>query len=365
MSTRVLHLLDAAADFQTGRCAEHLTRQLGPGFAADVRTIGPGGSYANAATAVYRLRRIRGNYDVVHAWGPRALTLAAMATRVPLVYSPPPVAPPRVIRWVGAVMAHRDVHVICPTSTLRRLHVERGVPLDRCHLIRPGVDFARVRRRRDADLRARLGFAPDDRVILAVGEHSYGANHVGALWAGGILHVLDRRYKVLLWGRGAQAGYLVRMAGKLGQARAIAVADRDLGRRVEFEEFLPASDLAVVSAKGAVATLPISLCMAAALPIVSSVTYTTGELLEDRHTALMTPTASPRLLAKRVTELFDDAQLQWSVSDMARTEAYEYFSLTRFLAQYRAAYEQAAAGRPRIEVPGQTAGAGLRFHGRA
>ena len=123
-------------------------------------------------------------------------------------------------------------------------------------------------------------------------------------------------------------------------------------------------DVAMVTARGLVPTLPISIAMAAGVPIISAVTYTTSELLEDRHTALMVPSPNPKILAKRVTELYDDAQLQWSISDMARTEAYEYFPLTKFISQYRGVYRQVAAGQP-IEPPEQAAGAGLRFHGRA
>lgn len=361
---RVLQLLDAAADFQSARGVELLARHLGPDFPVVVRTIGPGGDYPNAPAALYRLRRMHDEIDVVHAWGPRALTLAAMATRRPLVYSPPPVASGRTIDWTRAVLNYRQVEVICPTSTLRRLHVQRGVPVERTHLVRPGVDFARVNRRRDAALRERLGFSPDDRVIFAVGEHTHAAHQTAALWAAGILHVLDPRHRVLLWGRGRLAEYLVRFAKKVHQPELVAVAERDPGRRVEFEELLPATDVAIVSAKGLIPTLPISITMAAGLPIVSSVTYTTSELLEDRHTALMVPNPSPKLLAKRVTELYDDARLQWSISDMARTEAYEYFPMTRFVGQHRTAYAQVAAGQ-RVDLPEQAAGAGLRFHGRA
>ena len=62
-------------------------------------------------------------------------------------------------------------------------------------------------------------------------------------------------------------------------------------------------------------------------------------------------------------DLRADASLQWSISDMARTEAYEYFSLTRFLQQYRTIYRQIAGGL-KVEAPEQPPGAGLRFHGR-
>jgi glycosyltransferase involved in cell wall biosynthesis len=103
--------------------------------------------------------------------------------------------------------------------------------------------------------------------------------------------------------------------------------------------------------------------MAAGLPIVSTVTYTVAELLEDRHTALMVPKPEARLIARRVLDLRADPGLQWSIADVARTEAYEYFSLTRFLEQWRGVYRQVAEGK-QVEVVEPQPGAGRRFHGR-
>jgi glycosyltransferase involved in cell wall biosynthesis len=103
--------------------------------------------------------------------------------------------------------------------------------------------------------------------------------------------------------------------------------------------------------------------MASALPIIGTVTSTVSELLEDRHTALMTQPDNARLLAQRILAVRKDARLQWSIADMARTEAYEYFSQTRFIEQHRAAYRAASAGI-KVEIAEEAPGAGLRFHGR-
>jgi glycosyltransferase involved in cell wall biosynthesis len=104
--------------------------------------------------------------------------------------------------------------------------------------------------------------------------------------------------------------------------------------------------------------------MAAALPIIATVTPTVAELLEDRHTALMTQPAIPRLLAQRIHQMREDPQAQWKLADMARIEAYEYFSLTRFIEQSRTLYQQVSTGAP-VNIPEPAPGAGLRFHGRA
>ena len=358
---RVLHLLDADADFQTERGASSLARAVGANFSVDTRRLGRGG-YRNGASAVLALRGEAG-FDLVHAWGPAALTTAAMASSKPIVYSPLPETRRRDVSWTRAVMGYRHVEVLCPTATLRRIHVEGGVPLERCHLIRPGVDFGKVRRRRDAALRARLGFGDADHVLLAPGESTRAAAHTDAAWAASILNILQPKYRLLLWGRGDHVAKAKRLGDSLGGPNLVTSAEQILGR-VEFEDLLPAADTVLVTSIGATATLPVSITMAAGLPVVATVTYTTSELLEDRHTALMTAPGVPRRLARRVLDLHEDASLQWSIADMARTEAYEFFSFTRFVEQFRAVYQQVAEGRA-VVIPEQAAGAGSRFHGRA
>ena len=241
--------------------------------------------------------------------------------------------------------------------------LERGMAVERTHLIRPGIQFARIRRRRDRDLRGALGFGDNDRVLLFTGESTRLSGHRESLWASAILHVLDPKYRSLTWGRGSQTHALKHFAAGQGQAKLLAVAEERLGRRVEFEDLLPAADIVLASPVGSVGTLPISIAMAAALPIVATVSYTIGELLEDRHTALLAAPGSPKALARRVLDLEADTNLQWSISDMARTEAYEYFAMTRFVNQYRGVYRQIADGI-KVDVPQMAPGVGMRFHGR-
>ncbi len=357
---RILQLLDLDAGFQAQRGAVALARELGEGFTASVRAIGLGGDYANVFTAIRGMRELE--YDLIHAWGGAALTAAVMQGK-PIVYSPSDTPSRRSLRWMRAVMDYRNVQVICATSTLRRTCVERGVPLERCHLIRPGVEFARIRRRRNPDLRAALGFAEQDRVMLLAGESTRSSGHRAALWAAAILHVMEPHRRVLAWGRGDQTRALAAFARAQKQPELLCLAEQRLGRRIDFEELLPAADLVLATPTGPIATLPISITMAAALPIVATVSYTIGELLEDRHTALLAQAGSPRALARRVLDLEEDSNLQWSISDMARTEAYEYFTQTRFVNQYRGVYRQVSE-RAQVEVPEMAPGVGLRFHGR-
>lgn len=344
--TRVLHLLGSEPDYQAQRSAAALSGALGAGFEIVRRTIGRGGDFRNLAFACLALRgKPSAALDLIHAFDEPAFTAAALATALPVVYSPSVFLGRRAMRWVRAVMQYRDVHLACPTASLHRAAVERGLPPERCHVIRPGVDFARVRRRRDPALRAALGLNDDHHVILVPGESTEPAAHEQAVWAGTVLGVLDDRYKVLIWGRGSRAARAAKLGAQFRQPRLVHVAEQRLGRRVAFEELLPAVDSVMVAARGPVATLPILTCMAAALPIVSAVTYGVAELLEDRHTALMVPPNRPRLLARRVLEMREDSHLQWSIADTARAEAFEHFSLTRLVGEYRTLYRAVGGGR--------------------
>src|SRR5688572_21385339 len=143
---RVLHLTGRPSDFQASRALETLARDAGGDFQITRRAIGPGADYRTLSSAFAGLRHGRDEFDVIHAWDERALTAAALAGGPPVVFTPGPFIRPREIAWLRAVISHRDVQVVCTTTTQRRILVERGIPIGRCHMIRPGVDFARVRR---------------------------------------------------------------------------------------------------------------------------------------------------------------------------------------------------------------------------
>lgn len=357
--TRVLHLYDRHCDYQTETGVSQLTRDEGGAS----RSVGHGGDYSTTFIGVLRLRDESRQYDLVHAWGEHALTIAALGSRRPIVYSPTRMPMQHDLRFLRATMGVRDVQVVCSTDTMRRAFVTRGVPIERCHLVRPGVDFARVNRRRDDELRRRLTFGPDDFVLLAPSEALPGTNHEMTILTATVLNVYDPKYKLLMWGRGPKQARDKRYSVCMLPPHFIAFASERLGAGVTFHDLLPAADAVLITANRAIPTLPIAMCMAAGFPIVSYVTPTVSELLEDRHTALMVGECRSRLLARRVLDLHEDPQLVWTICDNAKTEAFEYFSMTRFVSQFRSIYGQYTAGKP-VEVPQQAPGAGMRFIGR-
>jgi glycosyltransferase involved in cell wall biosynthesis len=204
-------------------------------------------------------------------------------------------------------------------------------------------------------LRRRLGLSDEHRVLIAPGESTRAAAHAAAFWAVSILNYLDTRYHLLCWGRGQQIGAIRRFAAGLKQPELLCLAEERLGESIEFETLCSAADGALVTATDPVPTLPVAVCMASGLPIVATATYTVSELLEDRHSALMLSKATARSLGQRVLDLWIDPRQTASIRDTARTEAYEFFSQSRFVNQYRQVYRQIAGGQPvSIDEPSST-----------
>lgn len=362
--TRVLLLSDAEAGFAVNEAV----RQIAVSPAGDVVVervrIGRGGEISPDPRGLRRLRDRAGECDVVHALGVRALLAAALATARPIAASPGAFPSRRAARLLRALHAARPFDLVCDSWTMRRAAARAGFAPQRAHLIRPGVDFAAVRRRRDTALRERLGIAPDDYVLLAPGETDRPSGHEQAAWAGAVVHLLDARYRLLTWGRGPRADALRRRVSRLDLNAMHIDAARLVGGDVTHEALLGEADAALVCGDDAASPLPLAQAMAGGLPIVAVASSTACEMVEDRHTALLVPRFSARDVARRVLDLRQDVGLQWRLCDLARVEAYEYFSAGRFVEQWRQVYRQLHAGVP-VEVPPPPPGAGLRFHGRA
>ncbi|MGC4032772.1 MAG: hypothetical protein QM754_13775 [Tepidisphaeraceae bacterium] len=85
------------------------------------------------------------------------------------------------------------------------------------------------------------------------------------------------------------------------------------------------------------------MAMAAGRPIVAPATAQVCELLEDRHTALLSSGQTPNQVAQRVIDALNDAELSRKLADRARAEAYDYFLQSRLVSDFRTIYAGKAA----------------------
>jgi glycosyltransferase involved in cell wall biosynthesis len=315
-----------------------------------VLTIGRGGDYRNAAEAAVRLRFAHA-FNLIHAWDPPAL-MGSLATGLPVVFS----AFGRISRgtwsWLAA-MAYHDVHVVADSNTARSRIVRTGIPPARCHAIAPGIDRDRISPGRDQRLCAELGLCAGDRVVLAPGESIRAAGHKLALHATSILHVLDPRYRLLIWGRGREAESIAWLAGKLRQPRLVVDAERRLGRRIDFEQLLGIADLALLTSDSTAPALPIEQCASAGLPLIAVDTPLVREILTPQSASIV-PLPKPRLLSQRIMELFENVDESRQLSQAAADLAGDRFTEAAFVGACCALYSTVAA-RPRVASQRATA----------
>ncbi|MGA2443593.1 MAG: glycosyltransferase family 4 protein [Tepidisphaeraceae bacterium] len=300
--------------------------------------LGPGGDFGNLPVAIFRLRYSGlTRTHIAHAWGPAELVVAAGAGFPRIIFSPQGLIHPKWLRWIDAIFRRREVEIVCPTSALKDAFISRGAPAGRCQVISPAVDVSRFNGSREK-LRASLGLADSDMVLLAPGESIREVFHEYSMWAAAILHVLDPQWRFLIWGRGPMVDSLKRFAATVGRDSLLVDAEKRLGRSVDFEQIASVADAALVFADAMAPVLPLSTCMAAGVPIVAAETASSREFLQDETTALLEPSATPRKLAQRMLALQKDPALRRKIAEAARIQAIDRFSVARYVADWRRIY---------------------------
>lgn len=340
-------ILPANPDYPTRLAAEQLRLGLADDFQIElVRLREEGFWHALRTSAVLRGRATP---QVTHVWGLTALATALIGGPFdgaqggsPVVYGASAAPRAAEAQWLRAASVYRNIVPVCQTDSARRILVRRGMAYEQCQLIRPGVEFARVSARRDPVLRAALGCAADDRVLLIAGEMTRFSGHDKSILAAALLHLLDPRYRLLLWDRGSRRDATMRYAKAMGLGNLLVRTAGAIRRDAEFEELLPVADIVISAAEADGQTLALCMAQAAGLPVVAAVAPAVAEVLEDRHNALLVTRAGAPELARRVMDLDADAGLQASISRQGRDDAYEFFSLTKMLDAYRALYRQVA-----------------------
>lgn len=338
---RVTHLTSVKPEFQTERCCRHLCRDLGAEFFTTRYSIGSGGDFRDPITAAFTLgRKGAPAAGIIHAWGTAALGTAVLAGFHRIVYSPHPEVPPRFDYWLRMALHHLSIQVVCPTESIRQLFLQQGASTRRSWTIAPGVNFDRIPPHRDARLRSELGFTDSDFVVLVPGESTRNAVHRAAAWAISILHVIDPHHRLLAWGRGPQSDGLVRFGERLRQPGLVTLAEPQLGRPVEWESLVLVADAALFPAGGFVATLPMLICMAAGLPIVTNSAHWSIKTLENNRDALIVPQATPKTLAQAVAAIRQDPAFTRRIGQAAREKARRINSTEHVIDQWREMYHR-------------------------
>jgi len=400
---RILHLIDGSSPQASPTTLALLNESLGRLGRIEERVLLLGGGVLRRAAHAAGIRdakvhgvpfghalagwvgaraaaRELGVFDMIHCWSLGAFSLASLAWRsAPRLLTVTTQPSKRGVHWLRVLTApgseSGERFVMLPiSSTLRRDLLAGGVAEPRVHVLRPGLDMAKVAPDRRAALRESWGIAPartsDDRVkvIALLSDPAHAADTDAAHMAVGLA---DETY-LDAGGRGSnpELRLLVHPA-QLNRARGEKIArEIDKPARIIQEprlarpwEVLPGCDAALAIGPHA-GGLSLLWAMVGNVPIVGDATYAVSEIVEDRHSALLVKPGNAKLLAHRLNQIMADKQLAWKLRDTARHEAFSYFSRQRYCQSLVGVYEQLAGGRE-ISIPELPITGGLRFAGRA
>ena len=286
--------------------------------------------------------------DLVHAWGVLpavAARLAGLGGRPLLATITHPLLEVRDNKWLLSARRNVPLPVACPTGAIRRDLVEKGHPPADAGIIRPGVDFGRIRAARRIAQRERLGLDPEQSVLITCPPPSREGGQYYAIWATALLEQIRRDLRLIVPGESKEQRRLRRFVRGFAKPHLYLFPDPS----IDFVDLLAAADVCVAAAIGPLSTVALTWAMAANLPIVASAVPAVAELLVHNHNALLCRARQPKLLAARIRQLWRDDGLAYRLKDTARGQAYEVFSQQRMLQQYRQAYANLLAGKPAFE----------------
>ena len=246
---------------------------------------------------------------------------------------------PSPVRNAHILLALRDIdRFIAPSRYLADRFVANGLPADRMHVVRNGIDLGRYveRHRREAGAPFTIGY---------IGQL---IEHKGVDVLLRALGVLGDDTRLVVVGDGVQAGRLERLCRDLG-----------IERRVRFAGRVDNRDIAKIHADIDVVAVPsvwpenspvvITEAMASAIPVVASDIGGISELVVDGETGWLVPPRDARVLAERIDWLRRHPDERRRMGDRAaeRIRTHELRQQVRRIVEI---FEEVVASRVRGDV---------------
>jgi len=299
-----------------------------------------------AAGAVGRLIA-RKPTDIIHAWGVSAAFAAWVglransARRAALVVELfDPAIPRSDIKRLRTLTAASCLAIICSTQTIRRRLIEGGIPPDCCVVVRPGVDFGQVNHWRRGNLREKLGLSSDHRVILIPQPIDRKHGFMDAFFAGLVLCTLTGNTRVIVPGDAREARRIARFARCQPLSETFVAPDPS----IPFEQLVSCADVLVVPAPGDISTTSIAWAMAAGVAVIGAAGYAVAELIAHKVNGLLFKAEAGKSMAAPIVRWLRDHDSLEKVREAARGQAYEVFSIRRYVDQHIKLYENVCAG---------------------
>ena len=288
-------------------------------------------------------------FDLIHAWGPRAASLcAAMLPGEQIVTT---LLDPALADEAAKRLRSSEVPaVIAGSQVLRRRLIERGVVPDNVVVIRGPVDFAAINQARNEGVRAAL-VQKQTPVVLMSGPPSRIGDQYTGLWAAAIVSKVLPGLRVILPYDSPERARLQSFMCDSGISDMLILPPADW----PWAKLMACADAFLVCPSADTCVEPIAWAMAAGVPILGTAVRSVAEILADRSNALLCKPGDPRALAAKLLTILEDVVVRRQLSEVARGQAYEVFSIRQFVENHLQVYENVTQGRAAGEKVHDTA----------
>lgn len=354
---RTLHLIDGTFGWEQRITLDQLRRRMPAGRCAQSVATVDLGMQIDGAKAFHRtagvnwlaapaLRHFLAHHpcDIIHAWGPDAAAVACMvippSTRLTYSAFDPSVAHDH-RKLLTTIADERLAAVICSAQTVERRIVECGIPKEKCVIIRPGIDFARINAAKTGLLRSKAGLRAGERMIIMPPPQKHDAGEENIFWAVTMCRYLDDSIRLVVPGRSNRQQQIVARARRL-QFRQYVI---DPPMDIPVEELIAVADLFITAPKRDTSSTAIAWAMAASVPVVATAVYANAEMLAHKVNGRLVKPADGRFMALALVPHIAHSDDAIRMADAARGQAFQVFSMRRCNDQHLRLYENLLADR--------------------
>lgn len=310
-----------------------------------IRTLASSGTPAMLRAP--KLQRLAESIDarIVLTWGMGGLAAAGALPRdrcvIHSVFDPG--ISDQHVKLLRTVAERVTLAVACSAERVRRRLVERGVPFERCVVVRPAVDFAEISRVNRDEVRRSLDVPEDARLFVIPPPCAASDGHVAVLWAVTMRRYLDESVRLVVPGTRPEVQRIRHYASVSGRSDTVIYS----GNRLPFEQLCVAADDLVIGDLTEIPMTAAAWAMAGNTLITAPATYATTEMLaNDLNARLFKGPEGWRNRAAKLAAVLDPTDQRPRITEVARGQAYEVFSLRRFARQFEQVIDNLLAEKP-------------------
>jgi len=280
--------------------------------------------------------------DVFHVRSARAAYVAASTNAACVVEMSDPRLAMKSARLYRTLAETGRCAFVGASGTVRRRWIEGGVPADRCVVIRPGVEFHPFTRANRERIRRALDIGPTDFVVTTPAPVDRAQGAFDAYCAAAMLHFNDQRLRMLLPGSTSETLRIRRFARSLNSNLTLLLAGGD----ISLDEALCAADVLIAAPREDVSTAPIARAMAANVAVIGAAVPAVAEIITHKVNGLLFKQVADRRPVPVLARLLGDRESLLRYREAARGQAYEVFSVRRYVDQFTRLYQNLTCGAP-------------------